>query len=566
MLSRKFIPSNITFLKRSTRLRCTLKPQHQYPRQSYLQFSSMSNAQQRTTTTTTPQKPIKVSDPSKVNVAVSPVDVPIRHTKLFINGQFVNGKLGKEFDSVNPMTGEVLAKVSEATSEDVDAAVKAARNAYDKVWKHTSPAERAALMFRLADLMEENIDELASIEARDNGKTFFMARNVDVAGCISTIRYYAGWATKIQGKSIVPEGPYQVYTRHESFGVVGCIIPWNFPLLMKVWKLGPLLACGNTAVVKTSEKTPLAALKLADLINQAGFPPGVVNVLSGFGDTAGMALASHMDVDKIAFTGSTGTGRKIMKAAAESNLKKVTLELGGKSPAIVFPDVDIDAAVEGTHFALFFNHGQVCCAGSRVFVHESIYDEFVEKSVQRAQKLPLSSGSNTGGALGPVVDRIQHQRVSNYIEKGKQEGARLVAGGTKVESKGTFIAPTVFADVTDDMTIAKEEVFGPLMSILKFKTIDEVVERANNTLFGLSASVWTDDINKAQYVANNLKSGTVWINCHHVLQPSIPFGGYKQSGFGRDLGEYALQEYTQVKAVVSKLQSPAELKINMYSR
>jgi aldehyde dehydrogenase (NAD+) len=513
---------------------------------------------------TVPHSKIEVP-PSKQNVAKPPVNVPVRFTQLFINGHFVDSADGKRLKVINPSTGQHITDVSEGGPKDIDAAVKAARTAYETVWRHTSPATRASLMHKLADLMEEHIDELATLESMDNGKTFAYARNVDVAGCVATIRYYAGWASKIQGKTIIPEGDYMAMTRHEPIGVVGAIIPWNFPLLMACWKLGPCFAAGNVCVLKTSEKTPLSALLFAELSRQAGFPPGVLNVISGYGPTAGEPLARHMDVDKVAFTGSGPVGRKILIAAAESNLKKVTVELGGKSPCIVFPDVDIDVAVEGTHFALFFNHGQCCCAGSRVFVHESIYDEYVKRAIARAKKLSLSHSADVGDSQGPQVDDIQHKKILNYIQIGQKEGATVAYGGKQSGNTGYFIEPTILTNVQDNMTVAKEEIFGPVMAVLKFKTIEEVINRANNTSYGLGASVWTDDLNKAYFVANNIRAGTVWINCHTVLQPSIPFGGYKESGFGRDLGEYALAEYTQVKAIVTKIPGKfSEMKINIH--
>lgn len=500
----------------------------------------------------------------KSNVAMPPTTVPIRFTKLFINGQWVDSIHKKMLPVVNPTTGDEIASVCEADAADVDVAVRAARAAFEGPWSQLTPTERAAFMFKLADLMERHHDELAALEAMDNGKTFYIAKVFDITECIRTFRYFAGWATKIQGKTIQPDGPYAARTRHEPMGVVGAIVPWNFPLLMATWKLAPCLACGNTVVIKSSEKTPLTLLFLADLTRQAGFPPGVVNVLSGFGPTCGEPLARHMDVDKVAFTGSTAVGKKILICSAESNLKKVTVELGGKSPAIVFPDCDLDLTVEGIHMGIFFNHGQTCCASSRVFVHESIYDEFVKRAADRAKALPVSKNSNTGGALGPIVDSIQLKRVWGYIEQGKQGGAKVVAGGSRPDGNGYYVNPTVFADVTDDMTIAKEEIFGPVMSVLKFKTIEEVVQRANASQYGLSASIWTNDIMKANYLARAIKAGTVWVNCHNFLSPAIPFGGYKQSGFGRDLGEYALNEYTQVKAVITKIQlDPAKLKINI---
>jgi len=506
--------------------------------------------------------PFKVSD--KESLVSYPSSTPqIRFTKLFINGEFVDAVKGKKFDVYNPVKGDKIASVSEADIDDVNVAVKAAREAYDNVWRHIQPATKADLMFKLADLMTEHLDELAALDALDNGKPFQVAKYFDVSECIKTIRYYAGWATKIQGKTITPEGPYEARTRHEAIGVVGAIIPWNFPLLMACWKIGPCLACGNTLVIKSSEKTPLSLLLLAELTRQAGFPPGVFNVLNGYGPTAGQPLAEHMDVDKIAFTGSTAVGKKVMRAAAESNLKKCTVELGGKSPSIVFPDADLDVAVAGTHLGIFFNAGQCCCAGSRVFVHSSIYDEFVKRATIKAKELPLSYKNNTGSALQPVVDDLQHKRVLELVESGKAEGATVACGGNKGD-KTFYVEPTIFTDVKDHMRIAKEEIFGPVMSVLKFETIEEVIKRANNSIYGLASSVFTQDINKATYVANNLKAGTVWVNCHNVLSYAIPFGGYKQSGIGRDLGEYALHEYTQVKAIISNIvQDPSKLKINI---
>ena len=484
------------------------------------------------------------------DVATPPTAVPIRFTQLFINGQWVDGVAGRALDVINPNTGEKIASVSEADAEDVDIAVKAARAAYRDVWSKTSGYQRAQLMNKWADLMEKHADELSALDATDNGKTFAVARGFDIEQAIQTFRYYAGWCTKIQGKTISMEGEYEAYTRHEPIGVVGAIVPWNFPLLMATWKLAPCLACGNTVVIKSSEKTPLSLLFIAHLAQQAGFPPGVLNCISGYGPTAGHALAMHMDVDKIAFTGSTPVGRKMLHASADSNLKKVTVELGGKSPAIVFPDCDIAAAVDGIHTGLFFNAGQVCCAGSRVYVHEAIHDEFVKLAAAKIKSQPLSSKVNKGSSLQPIVDELQHKRVLSYIEKGKAEGATLSAGG-QAGDKSYFVEPTLFTDVKDHMAIASEEIFGPVLSVLKFSSIDEVVERANNSVFGLAAAVWTADINKAKYVANRIKAGTVWVNCHNVLSYAVPFGGYKQSGMGRDLGEYAIHEYTMVKSVIT---------------
>jgi len=456
-----------------------------------------------------------------------------------------------------------LCEVSEALQEDVDVAVKAARTAFETVWQNVNAHERSMLMFKLADLMESHIDELAALDSFDNGKAFAVAKAFDVTEAIKTIRYFAGWCTKNVGQTIPVEGDYIAYTRHEPIGVVGAITPFNFPLLMFIWKMGPLLACGNVVVLKSSEKTPLSALLFAELTREAGFPPGVVNVLSGYGPTAGNALAMHMDVDKLAFTGSGPTGRKLMIASAQSNLKKVTLELGGKSPSIIFPDADLELAARASMMGIYFNGGQVCCAGSRVYVHESVYDEYLKKVSQIASDTQLSSKSNTAGALQPMVDSLQHSRVASFIDSGKAEGARLISGGNHTVG-GSYVEPTIFADVSDDMRICREEIFGPVLSVLKFSTIDEAIKRANQSDYGLAASIFTTDLVKAQYVSNKLKAGTVWINVHNKLYYNVPFGGFKQSGFGRDLGSYALNEYSQVKAVISYAPSnTAEMKIDI---
>ena len=376
---------------------------------------------------------------------------------------------------------------------------------------------------------------------------------MDVAATVACFRYFAGWADKIHGKTIPIDGEYFCYTRHEPVGVVGQIIPWNFPMLMLAWKLAPALATGNTVVMKPAEQTPLSALRIGELIVEAGYPEGVVNLLPGFGPTAGAAIARHMDVDKVAFTGSTEVGHLIMEAAAKSNLKRVTLELGGKSPNIVFADTNLDEAVEGAHFGLFFNHGQCCCAGSRVFVEEKIYDQFVEKSGVRARNRTVGDPFDPKTEQGPQIDQAQFDKVMGYIDAGRHEGATLVCGGDRVGDRGYFIQPTVFADVQDNMTIAKEEIFGPVMSVIPFKSVDEVVTRANRTEYGLAAAVWTRDIQKAHSIANSLRAGTVWVNCYNVLDTRAPFGGFKQSGIGRELGEYGLQQYTEVKTVTVKL-------------
>ncbi|MGA8598929.1 MAG: aldehyde dehydrogenase family protein [Bryobacteraceae bacterium] len=481
--------------------------------------------------------------------------VAIRQTNLLINNRWVYSVSGKRFDTVNPATGDVLAQVAEADAPDVELAVKAARKAFHSKspWRLMSASERGKLMNRLADLIEKHADELATLESLDNGKPQHVARTADLPLTIACYRYYAGWADKIQGKTIPISGDYFCYTRLEPVGVVGQIIPWNFPLLMQAWKLAPALACGNTVVLKVAEQTPLSALRVGELILEAGFPAGVVNILAGYGPTAGQAIARHMDVDKVAFTGSTEVGHLIMQAAAETNLKRVTLELGGKSPNIVFADADMEQAVEGSHFALFFNQGQCCCAGSRVFVEDKIYDEFVERSTQRAKKRKVGNPLDASTEQGPQVDDAQFEKVLSYVEAGKREGAKLMCGGDRVGNKGYFVAPTVFAEVKDDMKIAQEEIFGPVMSILKFKDMDELVERANKTMYGLAAAVWTRDISKAHYIANNVRAGTVWVNCFDVFDAAAPFGGFKQSGMGRELGEYGLQQYSEVKTVTVKL-------------
>ena len=480
---------------------------------------------------------------------------PIKQTKILIDNKWVDSVSGKTFETINPATGESLAKVAEADAADVDLAVKAARRAFHSkaIWRRMSAAERGLLLNRLADLVEKHADELATLESLDNGKPRHVARTADLPLVIACYRYYAGWADKIQGKTIPIAGDYFCYTRHEPVGVVGQIIPWNFPLLMQAWKLAPALACGNTVVMKTAEQTPLSALRVGELILEAGFPEGVVNILPGYGPSAGAAIARHMDIDKVAFTGSTEVGQLVMKAAAESNLKRITLELGGKSPNVVFADADMEQAVEGSHFALFFNQGQCCCAGSRTFVEEKVYDEFVARSTERAKRRKVGDPLDRITEQGPQVDQDQFSKVLNYVEEGKKEGAKLMCGGERVGDRGYFVAPTVFADVRDDMKIAQEEIFGPVMSIMKFKDMDDLVERANRTIYGLAAAVWTRDIGKAHHVANSVRAGTVWVNCFDVFDAAAPFGGFKQSGIGRELGEYGLQQYSEIKTVTVKL-------------
>jgi aldehyde dehydrogenase (NAD+) len=484
---------------------------------------------------------------------LTPESVKIGPTKLLINNEWQAAASGKTFPTINPATEAKIADVAEADKADVDRAVAAARRAFDEgPWSKMSAADRGRLLYKLADLVDANKKELAALETLDNGKPYGVALAADLPLTSACYRYYAGWTDKIHGKTIPVAGPYFTYTRHEAVGVAGQIIPWNFPLLMQAWKLGPALACGCTVVMKIAEQTPLTALRVGELALEAGFPPGVINLLTGFGPTAGQSLARHMDVDKVAFTGSTEVGHLIMKYAAESNLKRVTLELGGKSPNIVFADTDMEQAVEGAHFALFFNQGQCCCAGSRLFVEEKCYDEFTHKVVEKAKSKKVGDPFAKETAQGPQVDKDQFDKILGYIDAGKQEGAKLLTGGSRVGQKGYFIEPTVFADVKDDMKIAREEIFGPVMSVIKFKDIDEVVKRANNTNYGLAAAVWTKDISKALTISNRVRAGTVWVNCYDVFDAGAPFGGFKQSGIGRELGEYGLQNYTEVKTVTIK--------------
>ncbi|KAL6305696.1 aldehyde dehydrogenase [Sparassis latifolia] len=470
-------------------------------------------------------------------------------TGLFIGGKFVDGSSNSHIDVVNPSTGKVITKISEGTSKDVDLAVDAAEKAFKTTWGlNTTGRHRGVLLNRLADLLEKNIETVAAIETLDNGKTYFWAKG-DVEAVINTFRYYAGWADKNYGSTIDTSEDQLVYTRHEPIGVVGQIIPWNFPLLMFSWKLGPALATGNTIVIKPSEFTPLSALYTAQLINEAGFPPGVVNIVNGYGGIVGQAIAEHMRIEKVAFTGSTLVGRKIMEAAAKTNLKNVTLELGGKSPNIIFDDADIQKAVNWAAHGIFYNHGQTCCAGSRIFVHEKIYDEFLEKFTEKSKALRVGDPFNDESHQGPQVSQVQFDRIMGYIESGVQDGAKIHHGGSRVGSEGYFIEPTIFTEVKADMKIVQEEIFGPVGVLIKFKDDDDIVAMANDTVYGLAAAVFSQDINRALTTAHKIKAGTVWVNITNHLHPAIPFGGYKQSGIGRELGEYALANYTAVKSV-----------------
>uniref|UniRef100_A0A914WQF0 Aldehyde dehydrogenase domain-containing protein n=1 Tax=Plectus sambesii TaxID=2011161 RepID=A0A914WQF0_9BILA len=481
-------------------------------------------------------------------------DAKPKYTQLFINNEWVNSSSGKTFEDKDPATFEKIADVQEGDAADVDKAVKAAKEAFKlgSPWRRMDASQRGRIINKIADLIEQNTQLLASLECRDVGKPFVHAVG-DVQKAVNVMRYSAGWADKISGKTIPVDGEFFTYTRLEPVGVCAAIVPWNNPIALLTWKVGPALAAGCTLVVKPAEQTPLTTLHFAQLCKEAGLPAGVLNVIPGYGPTAGSALAKHMDVDKISFTGSTEVGRLIMKASAESNLKKVTLELGGKSPNIVFADADLDEAVEVSHFGLFFNMGQSCSAASRTYVQEEIYDQFVAKSTERAKKKTVGDPFDPKNESGPQVDGMQYKKILELIESGKKEGAKLMTGGAKIEGKGYFIQPTVFADVTDNMRIAREEIFGPVQQIIKFKTIEEAIERANDTSYGLASAVHTKDINKALTLANSLRAGTVWVNTYHAVRPQAPFGGYKQSGTGREHGEEGILEYCEIKTVTIKV-------------
>ncbi|HEY7616500.1 MAG TPA: aldehyde dehydrogenase family protein [Terriglobales bacterium] len=491
-----------------------------------------------------------------VQVESSVTEFLSKPRKMLIGGRWVDSVSGKTFETFNPATGEVLARVAEGDRADIDQAVKAARKAFESgPWPEMSPSQRGRLLWKLADLIDQHREELAELETLDNGKPLFFSRIADVPSTAEMFRYFAGWATKVEGNTIpisMPGARYFAYTVREPVGVVGQIIPWNFPLIMASWKMAPALAVGCTVVLKPAEQTPLTALRLGELIMEAGFPDGVVNVVPGFGETAGAALAAHPDVDKIAFTGSTEVG-KLIATAATGNLKKVSLELGGKSPNVVFADADLKAAIPGSASAIFFNQGQCCTAGSRLFAHKSIFDEVVDGVANQTKKFRIGPGIDPKTNMGPLVSQEQLERVCGYLESGVREGAKAVVGGRKIGDTGYFVEPTVLVDVKPEMRVVREEIFGPVVTAIPFDDPEEVAGFANDTVYGLAAAVWTRDLSKAHRMAAKLKAGTVWINCYNVFDPALPFGGYKQSGWGREMGHAALELYTETKSVCAQL-------------
>jgi acyl-CoA reductase-like NAD-dependent aldehyde dehydrogenase len=473
-------------------------------------------------------------------------------TQLWIGNEWQDATSGRTFATRNPATEEILAQVAEGGEDDVDRAVRSARDAMEgKAWGRMDAHARAALLWRLADLIEANADELGRLETLDNGKTYFEARKVDLPSVVQCFRYFAGLADKIQGATIPVSGPFLNYTLREPVGVVGCIVPWNFPLNIASWKVAPALACGNAVILKPAEQTPLTALRLGELAAEAGFPPGALNVVPGFGETAGAALVRHPGVDAIAFTGSTEVGKTVMREAANT-VKKVSLELGGKSPNVIFADADLDAAIRGATTGIFYGKGEVCAAGSRILVERAVYDEVVEALAGRAAKTTVGDPMEKGTRLGAIVSQEQLDRVLDYIRIGKEEGARLASGGERqtVDGKGYFVDATVFADVDPEMTIAREEIFGPVAAVIPFDDFEDAVAKANRTIYGLASGIWTRDIGKAHRMAAAIQAGTVWVNTYNRYDAASPFGGYKQSGFGRDLGfQAALDKYTQTKSV-----------------
>ena len=479
-----------------------------------------------------------------------------RQHRLLIDGRFVESVSEKRTNVIDPGTGDVIATVAEADAADVDKAVAAARRAFEGPWRRSKPAERTRIMLRFAELIEKNGDELAELECINSGKPLVFCRNGDIVGIAEMLRYMAGWTTKMGGQTpgVSLPGEWHAYTLREPIGVVGQIIPWNFPLNMAMWKIAPALAAGCTIVLKPAEQTPLTALRLGELALEAGVPPGVLNILTGYGHTAGSALASHMDVDKIAFTGSTGTGRRIVQAST-GNLKRVSLELGGKSPVIIFPDADLEAAAAGASSTIFFHAGQVCAAGSRLYVHEKAFDQVLEAVVKRAREIKVGHGLDQGSEMGPLISAQQLERVTRYIESGQEQGASLAVGGSRIGDRGNFVQPTVLTATKPGMLVHDEEIFGPVLCAMSFSDtdIDHITATANATEFGLAASVWTRDLKVAHKVASRLQAGIVNINTHTSPDAALPYGGYKQSGWGRERGFEAIELYTDIKAVAVNL-------------
>lgn len=474
-----------------------------------------------------------------------------KHYQLFINGQFVDAKSGKTFESINPATGEAYATVAEAGAEDVDLAVKAARAAFESgPWAEMAPSERGRLLYKAAQKLWENLDRLAEIESTDNGLPINETKYIAMPATIDVLEFYAGLANKIQGETLSSPGNRFNYTLREPVGVVGAIVPWNFPLMLTMWKLAPALAAGNTIVIKPAEQTPISVLEMVKIFQEAGIPDGVINVVPGFGPTAGQALVTHPGVDKVAFTGSTETGRLIMQAASNT-LKPISLELGGKSPNIIFEDADIESAVNGSMFGIYFAQGQVCAAGSRLFVQESIYDKFMSEYVSKVQKIRIGDPLNPATQMGPQVSEEQLERIEYYVNAGLEEGAKIVIGGerNKQAGSGYYYTPTIFENVSNDMKIAQEEIFGPVVSVIRFKDEEDVLKKANDTIYGLASGIWTNDLKRAHRMARKLKAGTVYVNTYNMLDSTAPFGGVKQSGFGRELGVHAMDLYTQIKHV-----------------
>ena len=476
-----------------------------------------------------------------------------RRYQLFIDGQWVDAESGKTFATPNPATGETLAEVAEADKADVDKAVAAARRAFEGKWGRMSARDRGRLLYKLSQLIESKSQELAALETADNGKPIKESMYIDLPGVVENFEYFAGWATKIEGETIPVPGQMFNYTLREPLGVCGQIIPWNFPLLMAAWKLAPALAAGNTVVLKPAEQTPVTALELGKLFQEAGFPDGVVNIVPGYGETAGAALASHPGIDKIAFTGSTEVGKIIARTAA-GNLTKVSLELGGKAPNIVFADADIEQAVSGAMMGIFFNQGQVCCAGSRLFLDERVKDEFLARFKERAERVVVGDPMDKATQMGPQVSAEQLARIKGYVDIARGEGATVFTGGGTPELEGNFkngffFQPTVFSDVQNTMRVAQEEIFGPVASAITFRDEKDLIKQANDTIYGLSAGIWTKDITRAHRFAKEIKAGTVWINTFNMMNAASPFGGYKQSGYGREMGKHALELYTHVKSV-----------------